>query len=89
MLPCSWLVLKDSRALELVAVYRGHRWKPGKASSAVISAQPLLCLDLCCPMLQLPAAYDSKKRLICIRVSWPRDTPDLEDLAQEKCESLQ
>ncbi|XP_010850234.1 PREDICTED: uncharacterized protein LOC104997263 [Bison bison bison] len=40
--------------------------------------------DLCCPMLQLPAAYDSKKRLICIRVSWPRDTPDLEDLAQEK-----
>lgn len=40
-------------------------------------------------MLQLPAAYDSKKRLICIRVSWPRDTPNLEDLAQEKCESLQ
>lgn len=61
MLPCSRLVSKDSRALELVAVYRGLRWKPGRATSAVISAQPLLCLDLCCPVLQLPAAYDSKK----------------------------
>ena len=71
MLPCSWLVLKDSRALELVAVYRGHRWKPGNASSAVISAQPLLCLDLCCPMLQLPAAYDSKKAVCMYRCeSW-------------------
>lgn len=84
---CSQLLSKDSRALELV--YRGHRWKLGRATSAVISAQPLFCLDLRCPVLQLPAAVTQKRRLICIRVSWPRDTPDLKDLAREKCELSQ
>ena len=82
-------MLQDSRALALVAVYRGHRWKPGRATSAVISAQPLLCLDLRCPVLQLPANVTQKMWLICIRVSGPRDTPDLKDLAREKCELSQ
>ncbi|CAM9852913.1 unnamed protein product [Rangifer tarandus platyrhynchus] len=45
--------------------------------------------DLRCPVLQLPAAVTQKRRLICIRVSWPRDTPDLKDLAREKCELSQ